>query len=405
VIFQTLDDKTECVGIYTDGNLYFDRAEFPQNLTATWAYTPHVPADDIEYASLYLEGSLIEDNIPEYLRDDWEDANKRITAFKRSLTTAQVNMNENCFFDLVPPRFLSDWCEIKNQITQHILKNLPRPKRYDFYKHVCILLADISTHKVHLDKRYLSSFSSDTKLANHAKNILNSDLLVKYNQFGTKTGRLTTKKGSLPILTMPQAFRKAIIPQNDFYVEIDFNGAEVRTLLGMLDKPQPTGDIHQFHLDNVFTTLSSRAESKEAFFAWLYGSKKTTSTKQLAQLDDYYQKDTVLKTYYKDGSVITPYGKVINNVTPHHALNYIIQSTTAELCLKQFLKVDYFLSRSQGSRVAFLIHDALVLDMKKEDINLLEGILKLMRSTNYGNFPVNIKKGKNLGDMSSWTKL
>ena len=48
----------------------------------------------------------------------------------------------------------------------------------------------------------------------------------------------------------------------------------------------------------------------------------------------------ILDKFFKDSTVKTLFGKKIENVSQHHALNYIIQSTTAELCLKQFLKVN-----------------------------------------------------------------
>jgi hypothetical protein len=37
--------------------------------------------------------------------------------------------------------------------------------------------------------------------------------------------------------------------------------------------------------------------------------------------------------------------------------------------------------------------------MKKEDEHLLKSLVTLMSSTNFGNFMVNIKRGKTLGSM------
>lgn len=404
MLFQILDDKTECVGIYTDQQLYFDPDSFPDNLTATWSYVPYISDPTVEYANLYLEGKPLAENIPEYLKDDWEDVSGKIAAFKKSLSIAQVNMKENCFFDLVPSRFLADWCEIKNQITAHVLANVQRPARYEFYKHVSLMLGNIAAQKINVNHRYVSSYLNHPKLSHYARKLLDCDRRVNYNQFGTKTGRLTTKRGSFPILTLPQELRKAVHPQNDYFVEIDFNGAEVRTLLGLLGKPQPTEDIHAFHLETVFKTLSTRSQAKESFFAWLYGSKRATNIHQARELDAYYEKSKILDKFFKDGRVTTLFGKEIFDVSRHHALNYIIQSTTAELCLKQFLKVDYLLSQRTSSTTSFLIHDAIVLDMKKEDSGVLSDVLKLMGSTTFGKFSTSIKKGKNLGEMKPWIK-
>jgi len=124
LIFQTLDDKTECVGIYSDGELIFDPEGFPAELNQTWKYAPYLRDLDVEYASLYLQGGKIGDVIPEYLKDDWDDVSKKIVAFKRSLALSQVDTYDNCFFDLVPERFLVDFCEVKNKITEYIFKNV-----------------------------------------------------------------------------------------------------------------------------------------------------------------------------------------------------------------------------------------------------------------------------------------
>ena len=113
MLFQTLDDKTECVGIYADNQLIFDPEGFPPELTQTWKYAPYLRDLDIEYISLYLEGGKIADAIPEYLKDDWEDVSNKVLAFKRSLAISQVDTSENCFFDLVPERFLVEFCEVK----------------------------------------------------------------------------------------------------------------------------------------------------------------------------------------------------------------------------------------------------------------------------------------------------
>tara|TARA_R100000734_G_scaffold14704_1_gene10836 strand:- start:1794 stop:3017 length:1224 start_codon:yes stop_codon:yes gene_type:complete len=400
MLFQTLDDKTECVGIYTNNSLLFDLEEFPKNLTATWKYAPYLRDLDVDYVSLYLEGGKIGDNIPEYLSDDWDDVSKKILAFKRSLAISQVNTQENCFFDLVPDRFLVDFCEVKNKICQHILKTVKKPDRYDFHRHISMMLGDIATRKVLIDTKRVKTFQSSVKLKNQANMILNNKPYVDYNQFGTKTGRLTTKKGSFPILTLSKEFRSAVLPQNDYFIELDFNGAEVRTLLGLLGKPQPAEDVHDFHLENVFTNINTRDAAKVAFFAWLYGSKTAVGYQDMQKLASFYEKDRLLEEYWDGNTVRTPFRKEIPDTSEHHALNYLVQSTAAELTLKQALKMEYLLRKqSSGSNIAFLIHDAVVLDMKKEDESLIKSLVRLMSSTNFGTFKVNIKRGKTLGSM------
>ena len=91
MIFQTLDDKQECVGIYCNNNLYFDNLDFPKDLSTTWKYSGHLrDRPGIEYANLYIGGKDIKEIVPEYLKDDWEDVSRRLSSFRRSLQVAKV---------------------------------------------------------------------------------------------------------------------------------------------------------------------------------------------------------------------------------------------------------------------------------------------------------------------------
>ena len=94
MFFQTLDDKLECVGIYYKDDLFFDLDNFPSDITKTWKYSSFLKQfSGIEYANLYLEGKPIEEIIPEYLKDDWDDASAKIKAFKRSLSIIMTFSN------------------------------------------------------------------------------------------------------------------------------------------------------------------------------------------------------------------------------------------------------------------------------------------------------------------------
>ena len=73
--------------------------------------------------------------------------------------------------------------------------------------------------------------------------------------------------------------------------------------------------------------------------------------------------------------------------------NYINKRTGIPMLLN-LLKQKF-----SGSFLAFIIHDAIVLDMKNEDRHLLKYVKSMMSSTNFGSFMVNTKKGSNLGNL------
>ena len=401
MLFQTLDDKLECVGLYYNNELYFDVEELPADLSQTWRYTSYLrECDNIEYASLYVGGKKIEEVVPEVLQDDWQDVKKRLLAFRRTLEIAKVNTRENCLYDLMPSRFLIEYCEVKNRVTSHILENIPRPSRYKFLLNVCQMLEDISNRPLNLDTKKIKSYLGTSPENSPHRRLANVAPHISYNQFGTKTGRLTTKPGSFPILTLKKELRTVIEPHNDYFLELDFNGAEARVMMGILGMEQPDIDIHNFHKREVFHNATSRAEAKTAFFAWLYGSTSKETQRYGKKLEEFYDKDAVLDQYWDGKNIHTPYRKVIKDVDAHHALNYVIQSTTAELTLLQALKIDYLLRKNAAaSYLSCIIHDAIVIDFKKEDEHLIPAIRKLMGSTNFGEFKINTSEGKNLGNL------
>ena len=120
MIFQTLDDKRECVGVYSDGELRFD--EIPEDLSKTWSYSNFLAGKDIEYASLYCQGQTLDQVCPVHLVEEWEKVSNRLKAFLRANKIAKVSLVENCFFDVTPERFLKEYCEIKNQICQWVFE-------------------------------------------------------------------------------------------------------------------------------------------------------------------------------------------------------------------------------------------------------------------------------------------
>ena len=82
MLFQTLDDKKECVGVYYNGDLKFDG--IPEGLTKTWSYSNFLEDKDIDYALLYCNGKSIDDICPAHLIDDWERVSGRLKSFMRA---------------------------------------------------------------------------------------------------------------------------------------------------------------------------------------------------------------------------------------------------------------------------------------------------------------------------------
>jgi hypothetical protein len=387
VSFITLDDKEWCKGIYTNGKLYFNK--FPRQLQKTWKYSPAFDDGEILFGHLWTEGKTIEQICPEQFKNELDFQNKKLDAFHRSFLEAKVDLNDNCFFDLVPQQFLLEYCELKSKIVDSVFVNYQKPQNYSFYLTLENLISRIRSRDLNLDLK-TNTTNKILKTNQFIRSLKDHSRSVSYNQFGTKTGRLSTQPKSFPILTMNSEYRSIVKPTNSQFVELDYNAAEARTLLSLAGKEQPKEDLHEWNAQKLNI---SRDEAKKGLFAWLYGSRKA----EYEKFSDLFDAKGVLEKYYDGKFVTNPFGRKIE-ADPFHALNYLVQSTTADLVLRQILKVDAYL-KERSSFIAFIIHDAVFLDITDNEPEIVREASRIMANNDFGIFPVNVSIGKDFGNM------
>lgn len=380
--FQTLDDKSECVGVYVDGNLHFDK--IPQSLTRTWRYTGSINESNIEYAWLYASGASLEQSCPDSLKDDWERCRKRLVAYRRAFEIGKIDLREHCFFDLVPSSFLEDMCEVKNKITEHVFDTRERPENYELLSSFQKLIHKIRYQDLKLSKEGCRELYHTTAGRHKANELMRKQYYIDYNLFGTVTGRLTTHRNSFPILTLKKEFRKLVKPHNDWFVSLDYNGAEVRTLLQLCGHDQPDVDIHDWNVKNLFNNDVDRDTAKTLFFGWLYNPESD------AIKTKYYDRKKVLDKWYDGEYISTPYNRKIK-VDERRALNYLIQSTTSDRVLTRAVEIDKFL-QGKKSFISHIVHDEVVIDFCDEERELL---IKMKDIFETDDFKTNIQAGKN----------
>ena len=390
MIFQSLDDKRSCAGFYANGEIFYD--EFPDGATKTWHFVPAIGDREVRYGILYCDGKNLEDACPAHLLDAWTAASSRLRAFLRSFRESKIPVDKLCFFDLVPEQFLLEFCYIKNQIVEHVFKTYPEPANYDFLAELYKMTVEIRHQKINLEPTPLKKARGDKRVRAFLRKLERIRPYVHYNVFGTKTGRLTTTQGTFPILTMDKKYRSVLRPNNDYFVEFDVNAAELRTLLALSGQAQPQEDIHEWNVKNVYDGLVTREEAKQRIFAWLYNPNSKDDLASRA-----HNREAVVKKHFNGSEVITSFDRRIP-ADDHHALNYIIQSTFNDLFLRRVLKA-WELLKDKASTIAFVVHDSVVVDLNKDDKHLIPEIREILRETDLGAFPVNVRAGKDLGSM------
>ena len=337
------------------------------------------------------QGASLMEAAPDHLRERLEHAQKRLRAYVRSFSLAKINLRDHCIFDLVPQDFLKEFCEIKNQITAHVFETYEKPECYDHLSRVHKLLFKLKYQNLNLNSTDCKRLFMSSIVHAHAKKLLAGPHHVDYNLFGTITGRLATYPNSFPILTLQRGLRKLIKPHNDWLISLDYNGAELRTLLALSAQEQPAEDIHEWNMKNIFELSLTREEAKTTIFSWLYNpdSKNITT--------DVYNRDTLLKEYYDNGYLTTPFGRHLS-VDRRRAFNYLIQSTTADIVLDRAVAIDKALEGTD-SWVSHIVHDEIVLDMTDKDRKLIPEIKKLFATNMLDTFIVNLKAGRDYLDL------
>jgi len=384
--FQAIDDKDQCVGIYKNGVLHFD--DLPDKCLKTWRYSGSLKDLGIEYGWLYTGGKTLSEVCPDSLKGDYELLSRKMNAFRKSFEIAKINFHDHCFFDLVPHDFLVEFLELKNQITQHVFETYSKPANYDFLAAGTKLLHKIRYQDLNINNEGCKSLFLQHHNRAHARKLIEGARYIDYNLFGTVTGRLSTHPGSFPILTLKKEFRNLLKPQNDWFLSFDYNGAEARTAIALLDHPQPPGDIHEWNMANVLksTRQITREEAKTLFFSWLYNPDSTAFQSEM------YDRQNLLEQYYIDGHVHTPMGRKIE-IDERRAFNYLIQSTTADLVMDRAIALDEYLS-DKKSYVSHVIHDEVVIDLCDEERSLIPEMKKVFSQNSLAEYVVNVQAGE-----------
>ena len=292
---------------------------------------------------------------------------------------------------MVPASFLIQYCEIKEQICAHVFANYPKPKNYEFLVEVQKLILDIRHQTLNLSTSKINKLKFEARTRPFMKKVLGSNNYIDYNPWIVKTGRLSTNPTSFPALTFDKRCRSILEPKNDAFMEFDYNAAELRIFLALLGKIRPEGDMYEWLGSKI--GVDDRAETKSIVLPWFYSPEK-----EHAALDTVFSRDDLTRNYWDGNTVHTIFEREIPNVDRHHALNYIVQSTAADIVLEQACELRQLL-KGRKSFITMLMHDSVIIDLAKEDRNLLTGLKSSFEATRLGTIKTNVSMGKDFGQM------
>lgn len=234
------------------------------------------------------------------------------------------------------------------------------------------------------------------------KNTINGKALLKFNAVGAKTGRLSCRKGSINIYSLPKDLRNCIeASENYFIAQFDFKSLHPRIAIFSTENNDFKNKFA--NIDDIYSVFpGDRDKNKISFLAWMYSdSKNTLFEKEAFAICELRNK------LYRDsqrGKIINKFGRVLNCEGEQKKVvfqNYIT-SVEVDVILGLVRLINGAL-KNRKSRILFPFHDAIVCEIHDDEEKIVKNIKDCMEvhyKKMFGSaFPVEVKIGKNFRDL------
>jgi len=303
---------------------------------------------------------------------------------------------------LIPITKLYEKCELIYESIENFLNNIEIPEGFEFYN-------KIATNVFYLIEQsglgiYYEPFNKIFKPRNPIFNTIDNKVYTSYNLYNA-TSRPTNTFNSVNFAAIPKTneHRKCFKPQNDFFVEFDFDGYHLRLLAEQLNYPLTQESAHKqlakhyFGKDKITDDEYNRA--KQINFQAIYGKipDEHKDLKIFKEIQDYI--DNMWNSFEKGNYVSNPqsgkqFTKELKEMHPAKLMNYMMQSLETSNNITILKDVLEYL-KNKNTFIALYTYDAILFDFSKEDkVEVLENIQRIMEK--HKKYPVKFKYSTNL---------
>lgn len=384
--------------IYLDGSIQeIDKLDKKLELIS-WSYARGMePLCNTDYAKLLIGSQELKMCLPKTLFEQLELLKTKIEIFINSCRESKVNLSEFSFNDLIPKSILIDYLNVLNQMTQYVFENYEKPGNYSVIKNGSIVLTEMGSKPLKICVPEQSFQDPNLKPYSTTLETMQSKNFVSYNIFSSKTGRIYPTSNSFPI-NIKKELRQFVKPQNDYFLELDYNAFDLRVFIGLMNKPQPEEDIHDFNVKHIWNNSIDRQEAKRKIFAWLYDQNNFSGT-----IEKFYDKTILLDKFYRHSIITNTYGMKLE-CDQFHALNYLIQSTGSMIFLEQLFKIYTLIkTKYRYSFISLINQDSILIDGSLMDNLDHEELRSVFSQTGSETMKVNLKKGPDWFHMQDLT--
>ena len=277
-----------------------------------------------------------------------------------------------------------------------------KPSGFDFYNNTATnVFYLIEQHGIGV---YYEPFVETFSPRDPLYNIVDNKVLTSYNLYNA-TSRPTNSFNSVNFAAIPhtEEHRSTFRPQNDYFVEFDFDGYHLRLLCDQIDYPLTSESAHKQLAKHYFGTEDitddQYKEAKQINFQAIYGKipEEHKDLKIFKEIQEYIDS---MWSMFKDSGVVwnpqssKPFTKELKDMHPAKLMNYMMQSLETSNNIRILKEVLRYL-KGKETKIAVFTYDAILFDFSKEDgKETLERIQEILEED--GKFPVKFKFSKNL---------
>ena len=233
-----------------------------------------------------------------------------------------------------------------------------------------------------------------------ARSVKDSRVYSSYNLYNI-TSRPTNAFNSINFLAFNKenGSRMAFIPQNDAFVEFDFDGYHIRLIADAMHTDIPQNQsIHEYLGKQYFNkeelTPEEYQEAKKITFRQMYNGVEEEYLYIEFFEDVYHTVRAIWTTYTNNGFLELPNGRKLiqENANPQKLFNYYIQCLETVNNVKKLNKLKDYLKDKQ-SKVLLVVYDSILIDYAVSDgKGTLSHIKDILEE---GGYKVKAKKGDN----------
>ncbi len=330
----------------------------------------------------------------------------KMKAHTLSYKIAKINVDSYDSYHLFPAQLIQAFYSEKCNLIYDLYNNIKDPELEAFYSEFSKTIVDlylIGRQGISIDTEELENFDNH-HVALLKDNLEDGEVCLQFNPVGAKTGRLTCKKKTFSIFTLPKEMRSVIRARPGYkIVQFDFKAFQPRLAIACTEDDELKEECQS--VPDIYSLMpGDREDNKLEFLQWLFAadfpSRFTEKFAGIVQL-----RNALIEEARQHGKIFNKFGRPLyyHGEEKNVLFQNYITSNEADAMFGILHNVREVLARTK-SRILFPFHDAIVFEIHESESHLTPAIRDMMQSAYLYEklrffLPVEVKEGSSFADL------